>query len=203
LPLCYLCFLLFKFLCLLLSADREAASGRSRCDTYHQTLQIKPEFLEGPSRNASPLPFVTFASFCSNFFAYFCPPTLKQLWGDHPATPAVQRHTIKRGICRRTIEECRSLPLCYLCFLLFKFLCLLLSADPEAALGRPPCDTCVKRSRSNRSFSKDHRGMPVPCPFVTFASFCSNSFAYFCPPLKTICFEEICTTAFSRKVVGG
>jgi hypothetical protein len=135
LPLCYLCFLLFKFLCFLLSANLEAALGRPPCDTCRPTSHDQTGICRrGPSRNADPFPFVTFASFCSNFFAYFCLPTLKPLWGDHPATPA------------------------------------------------------SNVTRSNGNMSKDHRGMPVPCPFVTFASFCSNFFAYFCPPSKTICF---------------
>jgi hypothetical protein len=101
-----------------------------------------------------PCPFVTFASFCSNFFAYFCPPTLKPLWGDHPATPT------------------------------------------------------IKRYRSNRSFSKDHRGMPIPSPLLPLLPSVQISLLTsvrrqrpFVSRQKDI--EEICTTAFSRKVVGG
>jgi hypothetical protein len=100
-------------------------------------------------------PFVTFASFCSNFFASFCPPTLKPLWGDHPATPAVQHHTIKR----------------------------------EFVEG-------------------DHRGMPIPSPLLPLLPSVQISLLTsvrrqrpFVSRQKDI--EEICTTAFSRKVVGG
>jgi hypothetical protein len=210
-----------------------------------------------------PCPFVTFASFCSNFFAYFCPPTLKPLWGDHAATPAPNVTRSNGNMSKDHRGMPVPCPFCYLCFLLFKFLCLLLSADLEAALGRPPYDTCVQRYTIKREFDEGPSRNADPVPFVTFASFCSNFFCLLLsadleaalgrPPCDTcrptshdqtgICrriiaecqslapllpllpslqislltsvrrqrpfvsrqkdIEEICTTAFSRKVVGG
>jgi hypothetical protein len=71
-----------------------------------------------------PCPLVTFASFRSNFFAYFCPPTLKPVLGRPRCDTCVQRHTIKREYVEGSSRNAGPLPLCYLCFLLFKFLLL-------------------------------------------------------------------------------
>jgi hypothetical protein len=116
-------------------------------------------------------PFDTSASFCSNFFAYFCPPTLKQLWRDHAATPASS--ATDQTEFRGTIAECRSFPLLPLLPFVQISSEFCLSADPEAALGDHPATPASNVTTIKREFVEEpsRNASPLPLCYLCFLLF--------------------------------
>ena len=80
----------------------------------------RSQILQGriPERQ-SRVPFVTFAFLLFKFLCCFCPPS---------KTKPAERYSPKREFVEGPSRNANPVGLCYLCFLLFKFLCLLLSA---------------------------------------------------------------------------
>jgi hypothetical protein len=97
------------------------ASVRRQKTKPAQSHTLKRKFVEGPSRNASPVyPLLPLLAFVQISFAYVCPPS---------KTKPTERHTLKRKICRRTIPKRQSrLPFVTFACFCSNSLCFLLSA---------------------------------------------------------------------------
>jgi hypothetical protein len=112
-------------------------------------------------KRQSRLPFVTFACFCSNIFACFCPPSKDQ---------ACRTSHAQTEICRRTIPERQSrLP-----FVTFASFC------------PPPKTKPAERHTLKRKFVEGPSRNASPVyPLLPLLASVQILFASFCPPSKT------------------